>query len=160
MDTNIKSVLMVCLGNICRSPMAEGILRNKLKEANLKVFVDSAGTSPLHKGEAPDRRAIKCLGTYGIDISELRARPFSSKDFADFDRIFAMDSDNYQNILRMAVDEDQSKKVSLFMESSMPGESVSVRDPWYGDEKGFHEVYKMIDSNCDSIVEKLWTAKN
>jgi protein-tyrosine phosphatase len=151
----MKSVLMVCLGNICRSPMAEGILRDKLMDSNLTVVVDSAGTYALHKGEAPDKRAIKCLSSYGIDISGLRARPFTPKDFLDFDLIFAMDAENYKNILRQTDDELLKRKVTLFMESSMPGQSLSIPDPWYGDEKGFHEVYKMIESNCDSIIEKL-----
>jgi protein-tyrosine phosphatase len=151
----MKSVLMVCLGNICRSPMAEGILRNKLKESKLNVLVDSAGTSALHKGEAPDKRATKCLSTYGIDISGLRARPFTPKDFLYFDLIFAMDTENYKNILRQTDDERLKRKVTLFMESSMPGQNLSVPDPWYGDENGFHEVYKMIESNCNSIIEKL-----
>jgi protein-tyrosine phosphatase len=151
----MKAVLMVCLGNICRSPMAEGVLRYKLKNSNLNIFVDSAGTSSHHKGEAPDRRAIKCLDSYGIDISSLKARPFSPKDFENFDFIYAMDTENYGNILQLATNEYQKKKVSLFMECSMPGIGLSVPDPWYGDEKGFHEVYKMIESNCDSIIEKM-----
>ncbi len=151
----MKSVLMVCLGNICRSPMAAGVLRDKLMASELDVLIDSAGTSSLHKGETPDKRAIKCLNAYGIDISGLKARPFTSKDFSDFDIIFAMDTENYKGIIRQAANEWQKQKVFLFMESSMPGQSLSVPDPWYGDENGFHEVYKMIESNCDAIIEKL-----
>jgi protein-tyrosine phosphatase len=150
----MKKILMVCLGNICRSPLAAGILYNKIDENGLDAQVDSAGTAAYHAGEGADRRSLKVAQKNGVDISQHRARKFTTGDFAKYDLIYAMDSENYQNIMALAASEKDKTKVKLLMNEVLPGENISVPDPYFGGDQGFENVYQMIDQACDRIIEK------
>ena len=144
---------MVCLGNICRSPLAEGILKNKTQ--NLDVFVDSAGTASYHVGNLPDSRSIEIANKNGIDLTDQRARQFSEKDFDDFDKIYAMDTNNYANIISLARNQSDRDKVDVILNELTPKSYDSVPDPYYGAGDGFQIVYDMLDNACDAIVRKL-----
>ena len=144
---------MVCLGNICRSPLAEGILKNKTQ--NLDVFVDSAGTSSYHVGNLPDSRSIEIANKNGIDLTYQRARQFSEKDFDDFDKIYAMDTNNYSNIISLGRNQSDRDKVDVILNELTPKSYDSVPDPYYGAGDGFQIVYNMLDNACDAIVGKL-----
>jgi protein-tyrosine phosphatase len=144
---------MVCLGNICRSPLAEGILKTKTN--HLDVVVDSAGTAAYHVREQPDIRSIEIANKYGIDLTSQRARQFSVNDFDKFDKIYAMDSTNYANIISLARDEKDRNKVDVILNESNPKSFQSVPDPYYGGENGFQDVYEMLDEACDIITRKL-----
>ena len=144
---------MVCLGNICRSPLAEGIL--KAKVTHLDVEVDSAGTAAYHIGEQPDIRSIEIAKKYGIGLSNQRARQFSINDFDEFDKIYAMDTSNYANIIALARDESDRDKVDLILNEIIPTAFKSVPDPYYGGSNGFQNVCQMLDEACDKIVENL-----
>lgn len=146
-------ILMVCLGNICRSPLAEGILATKLD--NSKVIVDSAGTGHWHIGNHPDPRSIAIAKKYGLDISQQRGRQFSASDFAKFDYIYVMDSSNMENVLSLATTKADSAKVSLILDHIFPNENVDVPDPYYGGDLGFDNVYQMLDEVCTIIAKKL-----
>ncbi|HIA37811.1 MAG TPA: low molecular weight phosphotyrosine protein phosphatase [Flavobacteriales bacterium] len=148
-------VLMVCLGNICRSPLAEGLLREKVQKRGLNVEVDSCGTAAYHVGEAPDSRMILTAHSHGIDISTLMGRQFTVNDFDEFDQIFAMDSSNYHNIISLARNDADIDKVSFLLDQIKPGENMSVPDPWYGGDKGFEKVYELIDTACENIAKNL-----
>lgn len=145
-------VLMVCLGNICRSPLAEGILRSKVNPK--QVFVDSAGTGGFHIGERPDARAISIAKKYGIDISNQHCRKFDPADFEMFDLIFVMDQSNFTNILDLAPTRDEKQKVRLLLEG-VNVQNREVPDPYYGGDQGFDEVYNLIDQACDHIAGYL-----
>lgn len=145
-------ILMVCLGNICRSPLAEGILLEKIKERKLSWEVDSAGTSGWHQGALPDRRSIEVAKAHGIDLTYQRSRQFKAADLDQFDLILAMDSSNYSNIVRMATSEAQKSKVKLILNYAYPNENRAVPDPYY--EGGFEKVYQMIAIACEKIIEK------
>ena len=144
---------MVCLGNICRSPLAEGILQSKIKKD--AVFVDSAGTAAYHIGNLPDKRSIEVAHKYGIDITHQRARKFTVKDFDTFDVIYAMDESNYQNILILARGEVDTKKVKMILNETHPYKNVSVPDPYYDGRQGFENVFKMLGEACEIIASKL-----
>lgn len=144
---------MVCLGNICRSPLAEGILRNKLDPNQFTV--DSTGTGNWHVGNPPDKRSIAVAKKYGLDISHLRGRQFTSRDFEDFDHIYVMDSSNLENVLALAHNQDDTSKVSMILNTIFPGEKVDVPDPYYGGDDGFERVYKMLDEACDAIAQQV-----
>lgn len=144
---------MVCLGNICRSPLAEGILKKKVAENNLGWSVDSAGTGSWHIGELPDRRSISIARSYGIDIMDQRARQFKPADLDHYDLVLAMDSSNYQDISRHANSKEQEGKVKLIMNYLTPGFNENVPDP-YWDDNGFDKVFKMLDKACEKIIEK------
>ena len=144
---------MVCLGNICRSPLAEGILRHKA--AHLEVETDSAGTSAYHVGDAPDPRSIKTGRKYGINISDLRGRQFIPDDFDRFDKIYVMDSSNMQNVLRLARNDADKKKVEFILNEIDPGKNLEVPDPYYGGDRGFDNVYEMLDRATDNIIKKI-----
>lgn len=143
---------MVCLGNICRSPLAEGILKHKIKLAGINWQVDSAGTGSWHSGELPDRRSIAIAQKYGIDITTQRARKVRSTDFEEFDLIFAMDTSNYNDLLKWTLDSNEKDKIKLIMQEAYPNESRSVPDPYYNDN-GFEEVFAMLELACDNIIE-------
>lgn len=145
-------ILMVCLGNICRSPLAEGILRSKLSE---DFIVDSAGTGGWHAGEQPDKRSILTAKNRGIDISYQKARKFTKADFENFDYIYVMDNQNFKDVLSLAENESQKKKVQMILEEIFPGERVDVPDPYYGGQDGFESVFDMLDQACDKIVNKI-----
>ena len=144
---------MVCLGNICRSPLAEGILASKC--AHLPVIIDSAGTSAHHTGEGPDHRSVHIATINGIDIGDQRARKIMKSDLEDFDYIFAMDSANYNNILKLAVRESDKSKVHLILNESMPRQNKAVPDPYYGGDQGFENVFKLLNDACEVIKTKL-----
>lgn len=155
-------ILMVCLGNICRSPMAQGILEDKLKKEGLdsKVTVDSAGTSDYHIGDPPDHRATQKSKDYQIDISTYRGRQFERADFDNFDRIFAMDYSNYENILRLSRGKEDHEKVEMILNLTQPGENMSVPDPYYGGESGFENVYQLLNAACDILIEQIKSEVN
>ena len=149
-------ILMVCLGNICRSPLAEGILRKKLQEAEMNgIEVDSAGTSGYHSGENPDQRSVANAKKNGVDISGLVSRKFTANDFTLFDRIYVMDHSNHRDVLSLAKSEQDRSKVHLFLNVGFPGKNMAVPDPWYGGEQGFQEVFDLVNRNCDALVQEL-----
>jgi protein-tyrosine phosphatase len=148
-------ILMVCLGNICRSPLAEGILEHKAKSSGLSWMVDSAGTNNgYHVGEAPHRLSQKIASLHQLDISTQCARAFVPEDFDRFDRIYAMSADVLADIKRIARKKFDTAKTDLILNELYPGENRDVPDPWFGDEPGYHVVYEMIDKACDKIVQK------
>ena len=151
----MTKILMVCLGNICRSPLAEGILKSKLPKNNF--FVDSAGTSNYHIGEHPDRRSIEIAKKYGLDISKQKGRQFNSLDFNEFDYIYAMDSENYRNIINLSPNKEDQSKVKLILTEITNTEIFDVPDPYYGGDQGFENVYELLDNACNIIANKLIT---
>jgi len=146
-------VLMVCLGNICRSPLAEGILQAKLPQEDF--LVDSAGTGNWHVGELPDQRSIAVARKYGIDLTTQRARQFKKSDFSTFDYIFVMDQSNYNNVIQLAASPEEIQKVRLLLDVIHPGKKTEVPDPYYGGPDGFEHVFKLVDEACERIAKKL-----
>ncbi|TRX36261.1 low molecular weight protein-tyrosine-phosphatase [Flavobacterium restrictum] len=146
-------ILMVCLGNICRSPLAEGILASKLPKD--KFTVDSAGTGSWHIGHAPDERSIAVAKKNGLTISNQKGRQFTQKDFEEFDYIYVMDNSNYDNVIALAENEIQKNKVQLILNVLFPDENVDVPDPYFGLTNGFNIIYGMLDEACEVIAEKL-----
>lgn len=144
---------MVCLGNICRSPLAEGVLRHKAQQKGLNWHIESAGTGAWHVGQAPDPRSQKVALLHGIDISKQKAQQFSPYHLETFDKIYAMDSSNYQDIIRHAKNELEKNKVELLMNNTEPGKNKAVPDPYY-DDNLYEVVYQMIDEACEEIVRK------
>ena len=147
-------ILMVCLGNICRSPLAEGILQHKAWKAGLKWSVESAGTNDYHIGEAPHPLSQKVARLNGIDICDQRKRKFVAADFSRFDKIYAMSADVIDELKSIARQNFDEKKVDLLLNELFPGQNVDVADPWYGPEQGFHQAYKIINDACDAIIKK------
>lgn len=145
---------MVCLGNICRSPLAEGILQHRVNQAGLRWMVDSAGTGNYHIGEPPHRLSQKVALLHGIDIGKQKARQFRKEDMHYFDRIYVMDSQNYQDVEHISRDSWNKDKVELLLNESHPGKNINVPDPWFGTEEGYHKVFAMIDEACRIIIEK------
>jgi protein-tyrosine phosphatase len=146
-------ILMVCLGNICRSPLAEGLLTSKLPKD--KFIVDSAGTGHWHVGKQPDQRSIATARKYGLDISHQKGRQFKTNDFDVFDYIYVMDNSNYEDVIYLAKTEEHKKKVQLILNELFPGENVDVPDPYYGLQNGFDTIFEMLDETCDIIAKKL-----
>ena len=146
-------VLMVCLGNICRSPLAEGILKSKVDVTS--VFVDSAGTGGWHIGELPDPRSVDIARDNRIDITDQRCRKFSPEDFENFDWIYVMDRSNLSDVLSMAATEYHTKKVKMILDELGQESGLEVPDPYYGGEGGFERVFEMLDEACDRIAKKL-----
>ena len=153
-DICCMKILMVCLGNICRSPMAEGILLDKTFRAGLNWQVDSAGTNGYHTGEPPHPLSQKVARIYGIDIGRQRARNFVAEDFIRFDKIYAMAGDVLDDMYSIAGKQIDESKVDLLLNELYPGQNRNVPDPWYGSEAGYHEVFKLIDKACDVIIKK------
>lgn len=149
----MTKILMVCLGNICRSPLAEGILQFKVDTS--KIQVDSAGLGKYHVGELPDQRSIQVAKENLIDITNQRARHFSVDDFDKYDLIFAMDTSNYDQLLNLAPDELSKSKIKLILNEVFPDENLDVPDPYNGSVYAFRNVYKMLDEACDMIAKKL-----
>ncbi len=147
-------ILMVCLGNICRSPLADGLLRQKVSENNLAVDVDSAGTSAFHVGDAPDQRMTATAKNRGTDISFLRARQFKAKDFQEFDLIYVMDQSNLKNVLSLAKEKEDFKKVKLIL-NEISNSDAEVPDPYFGGQAGFEHVYDLLDEATEIIIEKI-----
>lgn len=146
---------MVCLGNICRSPLADGILRRKVLERGLDIEVDSAGTANYHIGKAPDSRMIKATANRGTDLSFLRARQFKANDFDAFDLIFVMDRYNYEDVISLAKSKEQRQKVNYLLNVVEPNTNNEVPDPYYGTQKDFEEVYDLVDHAIDQLIDKL-----
>lgn len=146
-------ILMVCLGNICRSPLAEGILASKLPKD--KFTVDSAGTGSWHIGHAPDERSIAVAKKNKLDISKQKGRQFTASDFDFFDYIYVMDNSNYSDVMELSKNQEQKNKVQLILNELFPNENVDVPDPYYGVPNGFDAVYKMLDEVCELIALKL-----
>ncbi len=150
----MTKILMVCLGNICRSPLAEGILKSKLPNDDT-FFVDSAGTGDYHIGKKPDSRSIAVAEKYGLDISNLKGRQFNVSDFDVFDIIYAMDESNYRNIISLARNNQDKEKVKFILNEIYPDQNYNVPDPYYGGHDGFENVFKMLDEACTIIVKSL-----
>jgi len=146
---------MVCLGNICRSPLAEGIMKEKIKKYTLNASVDSAGTAAYHNGEMPDSRSIEVARRHGIDISYQRARKFSAQDLQEFDLIYAMDTYNYNDLLHYVKTPAHKQKLEMILNVTSPGKNQSVPDPYYGSNDGFEKVYNMLDEACEQIALEL-----
>lgn len=146
-------ILMVCLGNICRSPLAEGILKSKVNLSD--VYIDSAGTGGYHIGELPDKRSIEIARVNRIDITDQTCRKFTEKDFDAFDLIYVMDKSNLSDVLSLARNELDREKVKLILDELYPGKSLEVPDPYFGGGTGFKAVFDMLDAACDKIVNKL-----
>lgn len=145
-----KKILVVCLGNICRSPLAQGILEKKIIEQNLNWFVDSAGTASYHSGELPDTRSIQVAKENGIDITKQRSRKIQAKDFKEFDLILAMDASNYNNLIKQSNSGMVNDKIKMILNYAHPGENRQVPDPYY--EGGFEKVYQMLNQACDQLI--------
>ena len=149
----MTKILMVCLGNICRSPLAEGILKSKLPQD--QFFIDSAGTSNYHIGASPDNRSVNIARHNDIDICLQKARQFTKQDFQDFDMIYAMDNSNYRDIIALATTEDEKNKVKLILNETSPGENKDVPDPYHDTQKGFENVFNMLNEACEVIAKRL-----
>jgi len=148
------NILMVCLGNICRSPIAEGVLIEKAVKAGLNWRIESAGTNGFHNGENPHHLSTKVCLANGIDISDQKSRPFTKKDFLEFDLIFAMANDVLYDMKQIGKENFSEEKAILFLEPLHPGKSLNVPDPWGGTEKDFVEAYVLIDKACDAIINQ------
>ncbi len=151
---------MVCLGNICRSPLAEGILRDKAFKAGLDWSIESAGTNGFHDGEPPHSLSQKVARMNGIDICDQRSRRLVPEDFDRFDKIYAMAEDVLFDIRHIARKKFDPSKVDLLMNELYPGKNLDVPDPWSGPEKEYHEAFKLIDAACEKIIEKAQAASN
>ncbi len=156
---NMK-ILMVCLGNICRSPLAEGILRKKIKEKGWNWNVESAGTNSYHTGEPPHPLSQKVAILNGIDISNQRAKRFSASAFEQYDRIYALAQDVLEEIRQTAGQKFIPGKINLLMNELQPGQNRDVPDPWYGPEPGYHEAFQMINAACDALIDNIQNQKN
>jgi protein-tyrosine phosphatase len=154
-------ILMVCLGNICRSPLAEGILESKVKKIGLDWEIDSAGTNNnYHIGEPPHPLSQKVAKLHAVDISSQCARAFETEDFDRFDKIYAMSRDILESMKKIAKKKFKSEKTDLLLNELYPGQNLDVPDPWYGEEPDYHEVFAMIDKACDKIIEKYGYLKS
>lgn len=151
----MQRILMVCLGNICRSPLAEGILREKTKQLSINIILDSAGTCDNHVNQNPDSRTIANAKKHNIDISKLKARQFSVSDFDNFDQIFVMDSSNYGDVIALARNENDKQKIELILNRVYPNSNMSVPDPYFGGEQGFENVFILLDNACSIIANSL-----
>lgn len=150
----MKKILFVCLGNICRSPLAEGIMLHYIKKNNLPLIVDSAAIAPYHIGEHPDKRTIQNALKHNIDLSPLIARQFQIHDFYEFDKIYVMDDSHYEHLKKISPDKLLfEQKVDYLMNIAYPGQNIEIPDPYYGTEKDFEQVFQMIHSACTKLIE-------
>lgn len=148
-------ILMVCLGNICRSPVAEGVMKHVAQTNQLDLQVDSAGTANYHVGESPDERSQASALSHGVDISNLRGRQFTVQDFDAFDRIYVMDKSNLKNVLKLARTAADKQKVDLLLNANHPGKNLEVPDPYYGGPQGFENVYQLVLEACEAIATDI-----
>ena len=146
---------MVCLGNICRSPMAEGLMQAKINKYNLDAEVDSAGFERFHTGDGPDFRAVRAMKKHGIDISHQSARLFKKADFDEFDLIYVMDSDNYSDVQSVAGTPEQMLKADFILNVTFPGSNKPVPDPYYGGDEGFEKTYQLLNDATEAIALKI-----
>jgi protein-tyrosine phosphatase len=152
-------ILMVCLGNICRSPLAEGILQQKALEAGLHWSVESAGTNGYHDGEPPHYLSIKVAKQNGIDISRQRSRRFTALDFEQYDKIYAMADDVLEDMKRIAKNYFNEQKVDLLLNELYPGKNKNIPDPWSGPESEYHDVFLLIEKACNQIIQQNTVTK-
>ncbi|MEQ1553537.1 MAG: low molecular weight protein-tyrosine-phosphatase [Ferruginibacter sp.] len=152
-------ILMVCLGNICRSPLAEGILQQKVATHNLNWVVESAGTNGFHVGEAPHKFSQKVAKKYGVDISKQISRQFFATDFDNFDKIYVMAKDVLDDVKKIAGNKFDENKIDYFLNELNENTNENVPDPWYGNEDGYEIVYKLIDNTCDAIIKNFKASK-
>jgi protein-tyrosine phosphatase len=148
-------ILFVCLGNICRSPLAEGIMADKARKHHLNVEVDSCGFETFHRGDPADPRSAAVAAAHGIDLSNHVARMFNVRDFDNFDLIYVMDRSNYQDVMGVARDRQDEEKVDFILNLLTPGENRPVPDPWYGGKEGFEKVFQMLDLACEALSIKI-----
>jgi len=149
----MKRILMVCLGNICRSPLAEGLLKSKLDTT--KFYIDSAGTGSWHVGEQPDKRSMAVAENHNLDISYQQCRQFSVSDFDNFDIIYAMDANNFSTLSDMARGDTDKNKIKLLLNELFPDENVDVPDPYTGGMMHFEQVFNILDKATTSLANKL-----
>ena len=147
-------ILMVCLGNICRSPLAEGILNAKAQKKGLQWEINSAGTNGYHTGESPHKYSQKVAFLNGIDISHQKARQFVPEDFDRYDKIYAMAEEVTEDIKKIAKKKYDASKIDLLLNELHPGKNLDIPDPWYGPEAGFHKVFTLIEHACEAIIAK------
>jgi len=150
-------VLFVCMGNICRSPLAEGLFRKVVQDRGLadRIEVDSAGTGSWHVGEPPDRRMQETALRHGVDLSDQAARQFEAEDLDAFDHIFVMDRDNLNDVLYLDRDERSGGKVRLFREFDPEPDDFQVPDPYYGGDGGFENVYSIVERTANVLLDRL-----
>lgn len=153
----MSKILVVCLGNICRSPLAEGVLLHLVEKHQLNIVIDSAGTSNYHIGEAPDSRTVANAKKHNIDLSPLRARQFVRSDFDKFDKIFVMDKSNRRDVLNLARHESDIAKVDFFLNLLFPGSDIEVPDPYYGGEEGFEQVFNLVWQASEKLIQEFIT---
>ena len=153
-------ILMVCLGNICRSPLAEGILQHKANEAGLNWTIESASTNGIHVGEAPHHFIQKVAKQNGINICNQLSRKFEAKDFEKYNKIYVMAADVMQDVKRIAGEYFNEHKADYFLNELHAGKNEDVPDPWYGNEDGYTIVYELINKTCDAIIAKEAVRKN
>lgn len=147
----MQKILFVCLGNICRSPLAEGIMLHLKEKHGLPLEIDSAGTAHYHIGEAPDHRTIANAAKNGVDLSKLRARQFQASDFDAFDKIYVMDKNNYKNVLSMSDQKQHHAKVRFLLDVVFPDQNKEVPDPYYGSEKDFEAAFQLVYKACEAL---------
>ncbi|MBL7903528.1 MAG: low molecular weight phosphotyrosine protein phosphatase [Bacteroidales bacterium] len=148
-------ILMVCLGNICRSPLAEGIMRHKLMNNQIDASVESCGFESFHVGDKADRRAAQVAAENGVDLSGHRARTFKVSFFDEFDRIYVMDNKNFSDVASKARNSEDLKKVDYIMNMVYPGTNMAVPDPYYGGQDGFRKTWNMLDAATEKIVDEI-----
>lgn len=153
-------ILMVCLGNICRSPVAEGVMKHQLKSAGIEAIIDSAGTGSWISGEAPDKRSVANASKHGIDITSLRARQITVSDFETFDHIFVMDKSNFKNVNDLCENPLYRKKIKLLLSALNNPSITEVPDPYYGSDEGFETTFQLIEQGCAAIIQTIQQTKN